>query len=161
VVVSSVCRPANLAKSKCLRMHHDNGLLTEIVELDGSRKELSREDLGQTSTAELDDRKQQDPQAAAAAHGALDCAETATGALPIARAADCAMAGQQGILSRGEREPCGGNEKNDGMKYGRTSGDPTAPYLWAPSLSYLPIFPLNAPALSVFASCFRWQFRRT
>ena len=42
---AKLCTLFDLAKSKCKRMLHGNGLLTEIAELDGSRKGLSRDDL--------------------------------------------------------------------------------------------------------------------
>jgi hypothetical protein len=45
VVISVIDRPANLANSKCRRTLAPNGLLTEVVELDGSSADLTDEDL--------------------------------------------------------------------------------------------------------------------
>ena len=45
VVICTVGRPSNLANSKCRRTLAPNGLLTEIVELDGGRDGLNDEDL--------------------------------------------------------------------------------------------------------------------
>ena len=45
VVVRCVCGAPNLKTSKCKRMLDRNGLLTEIVELDGGRDGLKDEDL--------------------------------------------------------------------------------------------------------------------
>jgi hypothetical protein len=44
VVISGVCAPANLETSRCTRTL-TNGLLTEIVEFDGSCDDLSDEQL--------------------------------------------------------------------------------------------------------------------
>ena len=44
VLVSGMCKPANLANSGCTRTLR-NGVLTEIVDLDGSCDELSDEQL--------------------------------------------------------------------------------------------------------------------
>jgi len=51
VVVSSVCTPANLETSTCKRMLRGNGLLTEVVQLDGSDEWLSKEELDRFVTS--------------------------------------------------------------------------------------------------------------
>jgi hypothetical protein len=45
VVVRCVCGPPRLETSKCTRTLGRNGLLTEVVELDGGREGLTDEDL--------------------------------------------------------------------------------------------------------------------
>ncbi len=45
VVIRSVCGSANLANSTCRRTLDANGLLTEIVQLDGSLDDLGEEGL--------------------------------------------------------------------------------------------------------------------
>ena len=45
VVISRIDRPPNLANCKCRRTLASNGLLTEVVELDGSSADLTDEDL--------------------------------------------------------------------------------------------------------------------
>ena len=45
VVISGVGMPLNLEKSTCTRTLAANGLLTEIVQLDGRREDLTDEEL--------------------------------------------------------------------------------------------------------------------
>jgi hypothetical protein len=45
VLVRCVCGPPNLATSKCWRTLSTNGVVTELIELDGGRDGLSDEDL--------------------------------------------------------------------------------------------------------------------
>jgi|HubBroStandDraft_4_1064222.scaffolds.fasta_scaffold156760_2 hypothetical protein len=51
VVVRCVCGPSRLETSKCTRMLGRNGLLIEVVELDGGLEGLTDEDLARFITS--------------------------------------------------------------------------------------------------------------